>query len=149
MKAASWSWPRWSKAEALYQAQDTHWTTRGLELAAKLVGKRIKRFPWYKGIAAHHRVFHTKDEPFTRHGDLHSRLPVDDLREAQVGDLVERGAICLQVPDLIGFDDIGDRARRGRNPALLLDRLQRRARGERSRRWMCDRLVETWKTKAA
>ena len=63
------------KAEALYQAQDTHWTTRGLELAAKLVGKRIKRFPWYKGIAAHRRAFHTKDEPFTRHGDLHSRLP--------------------------------------------------------------------------
>ena len=63
------------KGEALYQAQDTHWTTRGLELAAKLVGKRIKRFPWYKGIAAHRRAFHTKDEPFTRHGDLHSRLP--------------------------------------------------------------------------
>ena len=63
------------KGEALYQAQDTHWTTHGLELAAKLVAKRIKRFPWYKGIAAHRRAFHTKDEPFTRHGDLHSRLP--------------------------------------------------------------------------
>ena len=63
------------KGESLYQAQDTHWTTRGLELAAKLVAKRIKRFPWYKGVAAHRRAFHTKDEPFTRHGDLHSRLP--------------------------------------------------------------------------
>ena len=59
----------------LYQAQDTHWTTRGLELAAKLVAKRLKRFPWYEGIAAHRRAFKTKDEPFTRHGDLHSRLP--------------------------------------------------------------------------
>ncbi|HEX7506161.1 MAG TPA: hypothetical protein VF550_05275, partial [Polyangia bacterium] len=30
---------------------------------------------WYKGIAAHRRAFTTKDEPFTRHGDLHARLP--------------------------------------------------------------------------
>ena len=62
-------------SEPLYQAQDTHWTARGLELAAKLVAKRIKRFPWYKGVAAHRHAFHTRDEPFTRHGDLHSRLP--------------------------------------------------------------------------
>jgi hypothetical protein len=61
--------------DTLYQAQDTHWTTRGLELAAKLVAKRLMRFPWYKGIAAHRRAFTTKDEPFTRHGDLYSRLP--------------------------------------------------------------------------
>ncbi len=63
------------KSEALYQAQDTHWTTRGLELAAKLIAKRIPRYPWYKGIAAHRRTFTTKDESFTRHGDLYSRLP--------------------------------------------------------------------------
>jgi alginate O-acetyltransferase complex protein AlgJ len=66
---------RTGKDEPLYQAQDTHWTTRGLEMAAKLVAKRITRFPWYKGIAAHRRAFTTKDESFTRHGDLHSRLP--------------------------------------------------------------------------
>ena len=60
---------------SLYQAQDTHWTTRGLELSAKLVAKRLERYPWYKGIAAHRRAFTTKDEPFTRHGDLHARLP--------------------------------------------------------------------------
>lgn len=63
------------KGEALYQAQDTHWTARGLQLAARLVGKRIKRFPWYESVSAHRRAFHTQDEPFTRHGDLHSRLP--------------------------------------------------------------------------
>ena len=63
------------KGEQLYQAQDTHWTTRGLELAAKLIAKRITRYPWYKGIAAHRFTFTTKDESFTRHGDLHSRLP--------------------------------------------------------------------------
>jgi hypothetical protein len=61
--------------EPLYQAQDTHWTTRGLELAAKTVAERIIRFPWYKDVAAHRQAYKTKDESFTRHGDLHSRLP--------------------------------------------------------------------------
>jgi hypothetical protein len=63
------------KGEQLYQAQDTHWTTRGLELAARLIAERITRFPWFKGIAALRRAYTTKDEPFTRHGDLYSRLP--------------------------------------------------------------------------
>jgi alginate O-acetyltransferase complex protein AlgJ len=62
-------------SDALYQAQDTHWTTRGLELAAKLVADRLKGFSWYKGLATHRRAFTTKDETFTRHGDLHTRLP--------------------------------------------------------------------------
>jgi alginate O-acetyltransferase complex protein AlgJ len=63
------------KGESLYQAQDTHWTARGLELAAKIVAERITRYPWYKGITAHRQAYKTKDESFTRHGDLHSRLP--------------------------------------------------------------------------
>jgi hypothetical protein len=45
------------------------------------------------------------DELIKRRG-IECFHPVDDLREARVGDLVERGAICVQVPDLIGFDDI-------------------------------------------
>ncbi len=61
--------------EPLYQAQDTHWTSRGLELAARIVAERVKRYPWYKGLVAHRRTYKTKDASFTRHGDLHSRLP--------------------------------------------------------------------------
>ena len=61
--------------EPLYQAQDTHWTSRGLELAAKIVADRVKHYPWYKDLAAHRRAYKTKDASFTRHGDLHSRLP--------------------------------------------------------------------------
>jgi alginate O-acetyltransferase complex protein AlgJ len=76
------------KSEALYQAQDTHWTTRGLELAAKLIAKRIPRYPWYKGIAAHRRTFTSKDESFTRHGDLHSRLPEAERAKFQPETLV-------------------------------------------------------------
>jgi hypothetical protein len=62
-------------SEPLYQAQDTHWTTRGLELVAKAVGERIKDYPWFNDLVAHRRTYTTKDESFTRHGDLHSRLP--------------------------------------------------------------------------
>jgi SGNH hydrolase-like domain, acetyltransferase AlgX len=63
------------KGEALYQAQDTHWTSRGLQLAARLVAERVRRYAWYKPLAAHPRSYHTQDAPFTRHGDLVSRLP--------------------------------------------------------------------------
>ena len=64
-----------AKSEPLYQAQDTHWTARGLALAATLVAERIKRYPWYSRIAAHRRALTTKDASFSRHGDLHARLP--------------------------------------------------------------------------
>jgi alginate O-acetyltransferase complex protein AlgJ len=59
----------------LYQAQDTHWTSRGLELAAKIVAERVKRYPWYRDLVAHRQAYKTRDASFTRHGDLHSRLP--------------------------------------------------------------------------
>jgi alginate O-acetyltransferase complex protein AlgJ len=78
--------------EPLYQAQDTHWTRRGLELAARLVAERIKKYPWYADLAKHARKFGSKEASFARHGDLHSRLP-PGLRgryrpEALVGDQV-------------------------------------------------------------
>jgi hypothetical protein len=61
--------------ETLFQPQDTHWTARGLELVAGIVAERIKQYPWYKGIASRRRTFSTKDDSFSRHGDLHARLP--------------------------------------------------------------------------
>ena len=61
--------------EPLYQAQDTHWTTRGLEVAARVVAERVRRYPWYRALAAHRRAYRTKDASFSRHGDLCSRLP--------------------------------------------------------------------------
>jgi alginate O-acetyltransferase complex protein AlgJ len=61
--------------EALYQAQDTHWSTRGLELAARVIAERVRTYPWYKAVEDHKRVYRIKDASFTRHGDLHSRLP--------------------------------------------------------------------------
>jgi hypothetical protein len=74
--------------EPLYQAQDTHWTSRGLELAAKLVAERIRRYPWYHQLAAHRRSFRVQDASFTRHGDLHARLPEADKSRYQPETLV-------------------------------------------------------------
>jgi alginate O-acetyltransferase complex protein AlgJ len=67
--------------EPLYQAEDTHWTSRGLELAARLVGQRVERYPWYRSVAAHRIAYRTKDASFSRHGDLCSRLP--ELEQAR------------------------------------------------------------------
>jgi hypothetical protein len=61
--------------EPLYQHQDTHWTARGLELAAELLSARIKKYPWYAALAKRGQKFSTRDAIFTRFGDLHSRLP--------------------------------------------------------------------------
>jgi alginate O-acetyltransferase complex protein AlgJ len=61
--------------EPLYQRQDTHWTDRGLRLAAELVAARVKAYPWYAELAKHKRKLGTKPATFTRFGDLHSRLP--------------------------------------------------------------------------
>jgi alginate O-acetyltransferase complex protein AlgJ len=61
--------------EPLFQRQDTHWTDRGLRLAADIVAARIKKYPWYAALAQHGTSFGLADTTFTRFGDLHSRLP--------------------------------------------------------------------------
>lgn len=63
------------KPEPLYQKQDTHWTHRGLALAAQVLTARVKRYPWYAELSRHAQRFSTKPASFTRFGDLHSRLP--------------------------------------------------------------------------
>jgi alginate O-acetyltransferase complex protein AlgJ len=62
-------------SELLYQHQDTHWTDRGLRLAAEIVSSRIRAYPWFSDLAAHARRFEARETTFTRFGDLHSRLP--------------------------------------------------------------------------
>jgi alginate O-acetyltransferase complex protein AlgJ len=76
------------KQEPLYQAEDTHWTARGLELAARLVAERVRRYPWYRPLAAHRRSYQTKDASFSRHGDLCSRLPEAEQARYQPETLV-------------------------------------------------------------
>src|SRR5262249_19986090 len=66
--------PLTDKQEPIYQRQDTHWSYRGLELAAELLAARIKQYPWYKELTQHAQRFETREASFTRFGDLHSRL---------------------------------------------------------------------------
>jgi hypothetical protein len=62
----------------LFQAQDTHWTSRGIELAAQQIAARVRQYPWYRELAKHRKKYTFRDAPFRRHGDLHSRLPEAD-----------------------------------------------------------------------
>jgi len=60
-------------AESLYQHQDTHWTTRGLQIAAKLVADRIKNYAWFSTVD---KVdYRLKDTTFSRLGDIVDKLP--------------------------------------------------------------------------
>ena len=62
-------------AEPLFQRQDTHWTDRGLRIAAGLLATRVKAYPWYTELAKHAQNFGERETSFTRFGDLQSRLP--------------------------------------------------------------------------
>jgi hypothetical protein len=62
-------------AEALYQRQDTHWSGRGLDIAASLIADRIKEYSWYGQTP---KIKYTvADTVISRQGDL-----VDKLAEA-------------------------------------------------------------------
>jgi hypothetical protein len=61
--------------EPLYQRQDTHWTDRGLRIAADLIATRLKKYPWYAALKPHTRRYSVKETSFERFGDLHTRLP--------------------------------------------------------------------------
>lgn len=91
--------------EPLYQRQDTHWTDRGLRLAAEIVSKRIERYPWYAPLARHAQKFGIKETSFTRFGDLHSRLP-----EAKKHGYTPETLAAKQVlrPDGTPYDDDPD-----------------------------------------
>jgi hypothetical protein len=58
----------------IFQRQDTHWTSAGLELAAAAVAERIKRYPWYRELQTRLQRYSVLEVPFARYGDLHSRL---------------------------------------------------------------------------
>jgi alginate O-acetyltransferase complex protein AlgJ len=65
--------------EPVYQKQDTHWTNRGLEVAAQLISDRIKSYAWYNDAVKASGVTYTlKDTVFSRQGDIVERLPEAD-----------------------------------------------------------------------
>jgi SGNH hydrolase-like domain, acetyltransferase AlgX len=77
--------------EPIFQHQDTHWTDRGLRLAADLIGARIKKYPWYDGLRKLPSAtpgLTSRETWFTRFGDLHSRLPEVEKKDFQPEKLV-------------------------------------------------------------
>ena len=59
----------------LFQHQDTHWTDRGLRLAAEVLSTRVKKYPWYAELLQQKQSYEMRETSFTRFGDLQSRLP--------------------------------------------------------------------------
>ncbi|HUU00975.1 MAG TPA: hypothetical protein VM425_06005 [Myxococcota bacterium] len=60
--------------EFLYQPQDTHWTDRGLRLAARMIAARIEKYPWYAELSKKAVAYKQEKVTFKRQGDLVSRL---------------------------------------------------------------------------
>jgi alginate O-acetyltransferase complex protein AlgJ len=60
----------------VYQPHDTHWTGRGMEIAADRIAGRIRQSAWYTGFRD--TVSYTvRDTVIVRQGDLAERLPAD------------------------------------------------------------------------
>jgi len=61
-------------SEAVYQHQDTHWTNRGIQIAAKIIADRVKKYAWYSEIGDKTN-FMVVDTTFLRQGDIVQRIP--------------------------------------------------------------------------
>jgi alginate O-acetyltransferase complex protein AlgJ len=62
-------------SETVYQKQDTHWTTRGLQIAAGLIAQRIKSYSWFEDVSNSKTAFTGIDTITVRPGDIVERLP--------------------------------------------------------------------------
>lgn len=66
-----------SSAEPLYQKDDTHWTRRGMLVAAQRIAERIRQYSWYSELRPQVSRFTVRDTAFARLGDIVERLPVE------------------------------------------------------------------------
>lgn len=64
--------------EDLYQHQDTHWTNRGLQIAAGLIAERVKQYAWYDELSGQKVDFTVEATTFSRQGDIVDKLPEAD-----------------------------------------------------------------------
>jgi alginate O-acetyltransferase complex protein AlgJ len=73
--------------EALYQKHDTHWTLRGLQLAAQRIAGRIQQYSWYGELEKGRVSYALKDTVCSRRGDIVERIPEKE-RTAYPADLI-------------------------------------------------------------
>ena len=66
----------------LYQRQDTHWTTVGLETAAQVLAERIQLYSWYDQAFRDKRDYRIQDSTFENLGDIQAAL--SDAKKAGV-----------------------------------------------------------------
>jgi alginate O-acetyltransferase complex protein AlgJ len=65
--------------QALYLPLDTHWSPRGLGLAARAVAARVRQYPWFESLGEKH-VYTRREVAFDEPGDLVSRLAPAEAR---------------------------------------------------------------------
>ena len=65
---------RYDPEGLLYMPQDTHWTPRGLELAASLIAERVRQSAWYKARKTPPIVYRTRTVVCKRTGDIRAML---------------------------------------------------------------------------
>lgn len=94
--------------EPVYQLQDTHWTNRGLTIAAQLIAARIKQYRWF-ATTTDTFSYTLYDTTFLRAGDILERLPVE-LQSAYEPQLLH--AQQVRTPEGVAFN--------GNNPAASI-----------------------------
>jgi SGNH hydrolase-like domain, acetyltransferase AlgX len=58
----------------LYQKQDTHWSSEGLQLAAKVMASRIREYAWHDAVFAKLIEYAYRDTTYAAFGDIQARL---------------------------------------------------------------------------
>jgi alginate O-acetyltransferase complex protein AlgJ len=69
-----------SYVEPLYLTQDTHWSRKGLGLAARAVAARVAQYPWFESLGDR-RTYTRREVSFEEPGDLVSRLSSAESRK--------------------------------------------------------------------
>ena len=83
--------------EPLYMPQDTHWTNRGVRLAAELIARRVREYPWLAEAGAQPDRWGVRPATCTRLGDIVGMLP-----EAQRAEYRPMQREAQQVVDAAG-----------------------------------------------
>ncbi|MDO5575999.1 MAG: hypothetical protein Q4F84_02870 [Fibrobacter sp.] len=89
-------------SEFLYQKDDTHWSNRGIAIAADLIAKRICEYSWYSDLQKH--AYFTKDTIVERTGDIVERLPENIQRSFPPQKVLAKQVFCIQDTTLFKSD---------------------------------------------
>lgn len=95
-----------SFTETVYQKQDTHWSYRGLQIAANLIADRIKKYSWYDSYKEKSEYV-LNDTSFKRLGDIVDRLP--ESRQIQYQP-IELKAVHVKTSDGIPYKSLNSSA---------------------------------------